>query len=497
MIMNCLNLTYKFEELFFNLICLLGTQPKKIGDITVMSMYKALLDVQDVEELDRWLGALEKTELSAFSPSSRNSGVDDCFGEIHALLMTATEDDKEEVVFLIMKIKEANFRRFYYSKDVQKCIDTSKRINKKDPDTIVLFRQRSNQYAAFDGDAEALYLNFGWELSSLELGGGTDCSFMYVNPKGFELLQKQDVKLVVMECDYPIDFHTRSVEGLTLADSQQMIDCFRSLITQESLVCSSGGLAYSPVVDGLECEKRFPFVFKNGESFGLYGEDGDAYDMIDGNGWHIDYEKIPLINNLAFNLSLLMMNKQKLKKEIGQEEVAYDMALADVLYMEYQVNKHAYPDVVLLMKSGKAVWTFCEDALDITRNHPRTIWKYGSQPLVFLNLDRLPLSFKEYNIVFVDSEHGVSFEKMRLKPHVLNVGVRSSVLFTNPRIFKTKLGDYAVQAEVDNRTIPMMRIPLDVSEEILTFPEGIMRESIIKSVLFGRLHFRYAFVTYA
>ena len=111
--MNCFNLTCKFEELFFNLICLLGTQPKKIGDITIMSMYKTLLDVQDVEDLDRWLGALEKTELSAFSPSSHNSGVDDCFGEIHALLMTATEDDKEEVIFLIMKIKEAKFRRFY------------------------------------------------------------------------------------------------------------------------------------------------------------------------------------------------------------------------------------------------------------------------------------------------------------------------------------------------------------------------------------------------
>ena len=497
MMVNCFNLTYKFEELFFKLTFLLASQPEQMSDITVKAMFENLMAVQDAEDLGRWLGALEKTELSAFSPSCHNSDVDDCFGEIHALLMMATEDDMEDAVFLIKKLKDADLSPYYYGKDAQECIDTSKRAKEKEPDAIVLFRQRSSQYAAFDGDAEALYLKFGWELSSLELAGGNDCSFMYVCPKGFEILRKQDVKLVVMECDYPIDFHARSAEELTLADSQQTIDFFRSLITQESLVCSSQGLSYSPVADGLECEERFPFVFKDGDSFGLYGEDGDAYVMIDGNGWNIEYEKIPLINNLAFNVSLLMMNGQKLKKEIDPDEVICDTIWADALYMEYQGNKHAYPDEVLLMKSEKAVWTFREDALAVTRCHPRTIWESGSQPLVFMNMDCLPSSLCGEHIVFVDSKWEAAFEKMRLKPHVLNAGVRSAVLFSNPRIFKTKQGDYAIQAEVDGRTIPMMRIPQDVSEDIIAYPEGLMRETIIKAVLFGRLHGRYAFVTFS
>ena len=58
-------------------------------------------------------------------------------------------------------------------------------------------------------------------------------------------------------------------------------------------------------------------------------------------------------------------------------------------------------------------------------------------------------------------------------------------------MFKTKQGDYAIQAEVDNRTIPMIRISDKLSGLIMEYPEGIMRETIIKTILFLRLKGRY------
>ena len=50
----------------------------------------------------------------------------------------------------------------------------------------------------------------------------------------------------------------------------------------------------------------------------------------------------------------------------------------------------------------------------------------------------------------------ITFDELRLQPNELNIGVRSSIYFSCPRMFKTKQGDYAIQAEVDNRTIPMI-----------------------------------------
>ena len=495
--MNDYNMLDKFEEMIFRLITLMNANPEQRNDITHQSLFKSLITVKDVAELNRWLTALEKTELSAFNESSLKSEADRCFGEIHVLLITMTEDVLEEAVSLIRKIGEEDYSPYYFTKDVEKCLDISHRLRKENPDAIFLFRQSSGQYAAFDEDAESLYLKFGWELSSLILKDLCSCSFMYVYPKGYAFLKKQNLNLVVMECDYPIDFNTRCRDELILADSQQTIDFFKSLISQKSLVCSSQGLTYSPIVNGLECERRFPFIFKDGEVFGVYDEDGAPYNMIDHAGWNVVYEKIPLINNLALNLSLLMMDEERMKREISPEEVDYDKTLSEMLYIEYLRNKRIHPEGILVMKSSNSAWSFGVDALKITQDSPRTIWLCGGQPVVFFNVNSMPISLHEKNFAFFDSELEVSFERMRLTPHGLNAGVRSSVFFRNPRIFKTMQGDYAIQADVDYRTLPMTKISKNMSDIILSYPEGIMRDTIIKSYLFSRLYDRFAIVSYA
>ena len=52
-----------------------------------------------------------------------------------------------------------------------------------------------------------------------------------------------------------------------------------------------------------------------------------------------------------------------------------------------------------------------------------------------LNLKRPCSPIGKSLITVVDSEMEVSFDKLRLQPHALNLGVRSSVLFFNTRIF--------------------------------------------------------------
>lgn len=497
--MNNINIINDIEDELFDMKLTLLDFPCLLEDNTVKSLFESLMSVQSVSELDKWMANLEKTELSAFVKSTDPKAglVNDCFGGLHTLLIAIDEKRLEDVVFLIKKLKESNFSRYYYKNDVEKCIAISKGIHEESPKAIVLFRQDGNQFAAFSEDAAMLYKRYGWELSTIKLDNNMTCDFIQVYPRGYEFLCKQNNKVIIKDCDYPLDFTVTDKEKLILSDSQQTIDSFRSLITMKKMVCSSMGLSFCPVIDGLETEERFPFIFKDGNSFGLYGENGNPVFLIQENEWIIEDEQIPLINNLAFNLTLTMVDEDRLKHLIDPVQVSYDTARAYMLSAEYVKNKTGHPDSIILMKSGDLAWTFMEDALELTRFNPRTIWKIGNDPVVFLRSRSHDDSLGSNHVIIFESEVKVSFDELRLCPHDLNEGVRSPICFSSPRIFKTKQGDYAVQAEVDNRTIPMIRIPNDLSDTVLRYPEGIMRETIIKAILFHRLNARYFNLTLA
>ena len=491
--MNSYNIINSIEDELFDMKDALRDTPNLLNDITIRSLYESLMNVQSVSELDRWMAALEKTQLSAFvrSTSPTKNWIDDCFGALHTILMATDEDQMEEVVFLIRKLKETGFTRFYHKKDVERCIAISKDIHMEAPQAIVLFRQNSNQYAAFAEDAAMLFSRYGWELSTIKLSKDQGCDFMPVYPRGYEFLCIQKDKVIIKDLDFPLDFNVTDRERVNLSDSQQTIDYFRSLITLDRMVCSSMGLSYCPVIDGLETEEKYPFIFKEGNSFGLYGEKGESLFLIQKNSWNIDEEQIPLINNLAFNLTLVMADEKRLQHFIDPTEVSYDTARSYMIMAEYLKNKADHADSILLMRSGDLAWTFMEDALELTRFKPRTIWKIGSDPVVFLDLSVHDDTLDRYHTIFVESEMDITFDELRLQPHELNIGVRSSIYFSCPRMFKTKQGDYAIQAEVDNRTIPMIRISDKLSGLIMEYPEGIMRETIIKTILFLRLKGRY------
>ena len=496
--MNSFNIVNDIEDELFDMKESFENFPFLLDDITTKSLYESLMNVQSVSELNKWMAALEKTQLSAFvkSTSPDKDWVDDCFGGLHTLLMTADEDQIEETVFLIKKLKETGFSRYYHKKDVEKCVTISKDIHEEAPQTIVLFRQDSNQFAAFSEDAAILYSRYGWELSTVKVSKDKGCDFIQVYPRGYEFLCRQKDKVIIKDLDYPLDLKVTNQENQNLSDSQQTIDYFRSLIAMDRMVCSSMGLSYCPVIDGLETEERFPFIFKDGNSLGLYGEKGNPIYLIQENVWNIEYDQIPLINNLAFNLTLMMADEDRLRQFIDPTQVNYDTARSYMLMAEYLKNKAHHLDSIVLMKSGDLAWAFMEDALELTRFKPRTIWKIGNDPVVFLDSGTHD-SLDCHLTVYMESEMNITFDELRLQPHELNLGVRSSVYFSCPRIFKTKQGDYAIQAEVDNRTIPMIRIPNDLSEEILKYPEGIMRETMIKAVLFQRLSDRYSNLTLA
>ena len=495
--MNSFSIINDVEDELFDMKWEFLDDPSLQNDITIKSLYESLMNVQSVSDLESWLIALEKTQLSAFvkSTSPQKDWIDDCFGGLHTILMATDESLIEDVVFLIRKLKETGFTRYYCKKDVEKCIAISKDIHKGNPQAIVLFRQNSNLFAAFSEDAVMLYSRYGWELSSIKLSRVECCDFMQVYQRGYEFLCIQKDKVIIKELDFPLDFKVKDKENTNLSDAQQTIDYFRSLITMDRMVCSSMGLSYCPVIDGLETEERFPFMFKDGNSFGLYGEKGNCVYLIQENEWSIEYEQIPLINNLAFNLTLMMADENRLLHFIDPTKVSYDTARSYMLMAEYLKNKADYLDSIVLMRSGDLAWTFMEDALELTRFKPRTIWKIGNDPVVFLDLSIHDSSLDCNQTIFVESEMNISFDELRLYPHELNLGVRSSIYFSCPRIFKTKQGEYAIQAEVDNRTIPMIRIPDDLSKLILKYPEGIMRETIIRSILFQRLNARYENLT--
>ena len=468
--------------------------PYLMDDITIKSLYESLISVQSASELKKWMAALEKTKLSAFMKSTclNNNWIDDCFGVLHTLLMTVKDRQFDDIVFLVKKLKESDFSRYYYKNDVEKYISISNGIHKESQKAVVLFRQKGNKFAAFSNDASMLYTQYGWELSTVKMNRDVGCEFIQVYPRGYEFLCKQDIKVIIKNCDFALDFSVTNRENLNLSNSQQTIDCFRTLIQMDSMVCSSMGLSYYPVIDGLETEEKFPFMFKKGNSLGLYGEKGDSVFIIQDNVWKLEHEQIPLINNLACNLALIMNDEKKLQHFIGNDQIKYDNARSCMIIAEFMKNKALYPGTILLMKSGGLAWSFMEDALELTRLKPRTIWKIGGEPAVFLNSDIQERFVGKRNITIVESELKVSFDELRLSPHDLNIGVRSSILFSNPRIFKTKQGDFAIQAEVDNRTIPMIRIPKNLSDEILRYPEGILRGTIIKYILFNQMNTRYS-----
>ena len=74
-----------------------------------------------------------------------------------------------------------------------------------------------------------------------------------------------------------------------------------------------------------------------------------------------------------------------------------------MIMAEYLKNKADHADSILLMRSGDLAWTFMEDALELTRFKPRTIWKIGSDPVVFLDLSVHDDTLDRYHTIFVES----------------------------------------------------------------------------------------------
>ena len=79
--MNSYNIINSIEDELFDMKDALRDTPNLLNDITIRSLYESLMNVQSVSELDRWMAALEKTQLSAFvrSTSPTKNWIDDCF----------------------------------------------------------------------------------------------------------------------------------------------------------------------------------------------------------------------------------------------------------------------------------------------------------------------------------------------------------------------------------------------------------------------------------
>jgi len=161
-----------------------------------------------------------------------------------------------------------------------------------------------------------------------------------------------------------------------------------------------------------------------------------------------------------------VMDEEKVLNEISVIQSVYDKTISFFMLSEYLKYKLSHQDHIIVMHSHDLAWTFKEDVLLYDKCKQRTIWSICDNPVVFMPYD-FTMSINEgKNVLFVNSEAKISFDRMRLEPHILNLAARASIKFDKPAIFKTKQGDYAIQADLNGRTIPMIRIPDDIKKLI-------------------------------
>lgn len=219
------------------------------------------------------------------------------------------------------------------------------------------------------------------------------------------------------------------------------------------------------------------------DSLSLFRSDAVRDNIVSGQSWNVDRERIPLLTSLAERLHVLMHDMQERDKAIGVSGLSESDMRAMASIEEYLCNKNLHSNKRLLVDHGQFFEAYSNDAVSLAREFHRPLWTrdcgmYGENIILVISPQVASFILGSCDDVTVKKAMMKdTVDNMRLRPSFINDYLGLEDKFEDASILQKKDGSYAVRASLGGTMLPMKDIPKIMGERYTFMPDTLAQKA--------------------
>ena len=466
--------------------------PELLHDPATRSIYESLMAVKTPDDLDRWLDAIAKTDLSLGNGETSQKGLpigvtwENALGQYEQLLKRLTNAQRIAFVKELWEIRKGGYEN-YFNKDILKLASDAAKVKEDHPDDIIILYDLIDNLLAIGEDADKLFERFGWQTATAEVGG-TRMSVMPISEDVLRIGGLFDFRLSETMVDM-INIHVTDPLEAELSLAQQTIDAFRRGLPDGNLVFPVKDIKYNAVRSGIEHAYHYPFVEKSGDTLSLFRSDAVRESVVMGQSWNVSLDRIPMLTSLAECFHILMHDMERRERLIGMGALTNNDIRSLLSYEDYQLHKKRNPQKRVLMDQGSFFEAYQADAVSLAREFHHSLWSrdcgiHGEVPMLVLSPMKVGYVLDLCDdVVVVKPRIHDRMGKMYLRPSHLNDCLQMEEVFQDPGIFVKKDGHYAVRASLDGSQLPMREISKEMGDRYMNMSDGLAKKVYLNGIL--------------
>ena len=432
-------------------------QPGLLRDFTTKCLYDALMAVKTDEDLEKWLQAIAKTDLSLsddYDPME-NAVCTNFLGLYERSLRRLTTQERSLLVGEIGRMREEGLCKFL-NRNLPILMAEALTEHRSEPGSIVILYDKADHLMAVGEDADRLYRIFGWQTAAVE-ANGVRTSMMPISRDILRLglfpyrMKETTVNLLDILVNDPAE--------VLLSAAQQTIDAFRRNLS--------------------DLEKEVVFHIEN---VSLYAREEDietvhAYPFLEVSG-----DRVSLLH-------LLLHDRKMWTQAVGLAGVTGSEVQAMAAYAEYKERRQECEKRLLLDYGAMSV-AYDDDAVSLACEFHLPLWTRGcgfsgERSMVMLSPEVAAFVTAQCaDVRVLKARVSDSMENLRVRPSELNGYLDLDGVFTEGSLFLKKDGGYAVRAKLYGSMLPMRDISKETGCRYMRMQEGLDKRIFLNSILY-------------
>lgn len=429
---------------------------------------------------------LQDSELLGYLKSDKRKAKD---VNVNLFLLLFKGLFPEERILTVKAIRKVlDHKSFLFGQESVKAMqDENAKYQKKNSESVLLFRGSLGNYMAFGPSADYLFEELGWQTTTVTYEG-EQYSCMMLSEYGY-MVASELLPCHISTTQLEIDNLKYDDEADVLFSlDQQLIDFFRKIAGKNGIMLPTRGVLDSCVnitEDDNKTKIKFPFMEIFSESLLLYSDKARPCLLVDGWSWIVGNTDIMLVNKIADLLYFALIIFDADWTLIGRKEIEHGMECV----ARFNAMKEQYPDMVLVMDYCGTFESYGDDAVWLSLNYRIPLWRRNSSDGQSIPMVMIPQELvnnileKESSVVLESSKLDDSEDIMALWPHELNSGLMDETKYKRVSIYKRKDGKYVLKASLKGKDLPPKVLNDKIAELYNSYPKGVMREAVMKHIL--------------
>ena len=464
-------------------------QPGLLRDFTTKCLYDALMAVKTDEDLEKWLKAIAKTDLSLsddYDPME-NAVCTNFLGLYERSLRRLTTQERSLLVGEIGRMREEGLCKFL-NRNLPILMAEALTEHRSEPGSIVILYDKADHLMAVGEDADRLYRIFGWQTAAVE-ANGVRTSMMPVSRDILRLglfpyrMKETTVNLLDILVNDPAE--------VLLSAAQQTIDAFRRNLSdlEKEVVFQIENVSLYAREEDIETVHAYPFLEVSGDRVSLFSLDARRVTLVTGQSWNVTREMADMLAAVAEYLHLLLHDRKMWTQAVGLAGVTGSEVQAMAAYAEYKERRQESEKRLLLDYGGMSV-AYDDDAVSLACEFHLPLWTRGcgfsgDRSMVMLSPEVAAyVTAQCADVRVLKARVSDSMENLRVRPSELNGYLDLDGVFTEGSLFLKKDGGYAVRAKLYGSMLPMRDISKETGCRYMRMPEGLDKRIFLNSILY-------------